>query len=117
MHVFITAIGSRGDVQPYIALGKGLRAAGHSVTLSTTSNFASWVVEHGLAYGYLSDDLLKLMGSEAGKSAFESSKGVFRSLATYRRLIRDAGPIHPAEDGPACARSCRSGHPTGRSWG
>ena len=33
MRIAIIALGSQGDVQPYIALGKGLKAAGHNVRL------------------------------------------------------------------------------------
>ena len=43
MHILIITAGSRGDVQPFIALGKGLMSAGHQVTLCTTSNFESFV--------------------------------------------------------------------------
>ena len=34
MRVTITTSGSRGDVQPYVALGVGLARAGHEVTLT-----------------------------------------------------------------------------------
>ena len=33
MYISIITIGSRGDVQPYIALGSGLQKAGHRVQL------------------------------------------------------------------------------------
>ena len=33
MHIAIIAPGSRGDVQPYVALGKGLNKAGNDVRL------------------------------------------------------------------------------------
>ena len=39
MRIVIIAPGSRGDVQPYIALGKGLQNAGHSIRLVSHSNF------------------------------------------------------------------------------
>jgi len=35
MNVAILTLGSRGDVQPYVALGRGLAAAGHEVTVAT----------------------------------------------------------------------------------
>ena len=44
MRITIIATGSRGDVQPYIALGKGLVAAGESVRLVTHENFESLVL-------------------------------------------------------------------------
>lgn len=36
-------IGSRGDVQPYIALAKGLKADGHRVKIATHLEFKDWV--------------------------------------------------------------------------
>ena len=33
--ITILALGSRGDVQPYITLGQGLQAAGHQVRVAT----------------------------------------------------------------------------------
>jgi UDP:flavonoid glycosyltransferase YjiC (YdhE family) len=34
MHVVMTTVGTRRDVQPYVALGKRLAARGHRVTLA-----------------------------------------------------------------------------------
>jgi sterol 3beta-glucosyltransferase len=33
MNILILTAGSRGNVQPYVTLGKGLNAAGYAVTL------------------------------------------------------------------------------------
>ena len=41
MRVNILTIGTRGDVQPYIALGLGLKAAGHEATIATLAEFKS----------------------------------------------------------------------------
>lgn len=49
MNLFITTYGTRGDVQPYVALGQGLQAAGHHVTLATSERFRGFVEKHGLA--------------------------------------------------------------------
>jgi sterol 3beta-glucosyltransferase len=50
MHIAIIALGSRGDVQPYIALGKGLKKAGHTVRLVTTQEFETLVIAQGLEF-------------------------------------------------------------------
>ena len=39
MKIFINTFGSRGDVQPYVALGKALKAKGHTVMVCTGSRF------------------------------------------------------------------------------
>lgn len=50
MHITVLALGSRGDVQPYAALGKGLKSAGHQVRFITFESFASLVAEHELDF-------------------------------------------------------------------
>ncbi|MGG6269289.1 glycosyltransferase [Leptolyngbya sp. AN03gr2] len=50
MQIAIIAMGSRGDVQPYIALGKGLKAAGYRVRLITHENFEGLVSLHELEF-------------------------------------------------------------------
>jgi UDP:flavonoid glycosyltransferase YjiC (YdhE family) len=48
MRVAIIALGSRGDLEPYLALGKGLADSGHVVRLVTHQNFEPLVSSHGL---------------------------------------------------------------------
>jgi sterol 3beta-glucosyltransferase len=50
MHITMIALGSRGDVLPYAALGKALRAAGHRVRFATFENFAGVIADHGLEF-------------------------------------------------------------------
>ena len=50
MRIAIIASGSRGDVQPYVALGKGLQEAGHEIRLVTHEDFQTLVQSHGLAF-------------------------------------------------------------------
>jgi len=49
MKILISTLGTRGDVQPYIALALGLRQqAGHQPTLVTSYNFADWIKSYGV---------------------------------------------------------------------
>jgi hypothetical protein len=43
LHFTFLTIGSRGDVQPYIALAKGLLAEGHRVRIATHGEFKGWI--------------------------------------------------------------------------
>lgn len=58
MRITILTIGTHGDVLPYVALGRGLRAAGHDVTVATLSQFESFITEHGLRAANLRGDYL-----------------------------------------------------------
>jgi sterol 3beta-glucosyltransferase len=94
MKILIITFGSRGDVQPYVALGKGLQIAGHTVTICTSSSFESFVTEHGLRYAYASNELLKLMDSEAGRGAMEDTNGVFGAVKSTLSLMKEAKVIN-----------------------
>ncbi|MBT3337643.1 MAG: glycosyltransferase family 1 protein [Anaerolineae bacterium] len=50
MKITINTFGTRGDVQPYIALGKGLQQVGHEVCVVSHQIFESFVKEHGLDF-------------------------------------------------------------------
>ncbi|OAA59786.1 udp-glucose:sterol glycosyltransferase [Niveomyces insectorum RCEF 264] len=61
LRITCLTIGSRGDVQPYIALGKGLLAEGHHVRIATHPEFEGWIRGHGLDYGRVEGDPGELM--------------------------------------------------------
>ncbi|KAH9890995.1 hypothetical protein C8Q73DRAFT_105774 [Cubamyces lactineus] len=61
LHFTFLTIGSRGDVQPYIALAKGLKADGHRVRIATHGEFKEWVESHGIEFGYVGGDPAELM--------------------------------------------------------
>jgi UDP:flavonoid glycosyltransferase YjiC (YdhE family) len=50
MHITILALGSRGDIQPYVTLGSGLKAAGHKIRFITFENFAALAAENSLDF-------------------------------------------------------------------
>jgi sterol 3beta-glucosyltransferase len=50
MKVTIIAAGSRGDVQPYVAMGYGLKEAGHSVHVLASQDFRELITAHGLRF-------------------------------------------------------------------
>jgi UDP:flavonoid glycosyltransferase YjiC (YdhE family) len=50
MKITVIAAGSRGDVQPYVALGKGLKDAGHTVGVLASKDFQNLITTHGLEF-------------------------------------------------------------------
>ncbi|KAH8645806.1 glycosyltransferase family 28 domain-containing protein [Xylariales sp. PMI_506] len=54
-------IGSRGDVQPYIALCKGLLAEGHQPRIATHAEFKGWIEGHGIEFAPVAGDPGELM--------------------------------------------------------
>lgn len=55
--VAIAAIGTMGDVQPFVALSVALRKRGFSVVLCTTGDFEEFVTGHGIEFHNLGSDI------------------------------------------------------------
>lgn len=54
-------IGSRGDVQPYIALALRLKEDGHTVVIITHSEFKGWIEGYGIIHRQAGGDPTALM--------------------------------------------------------
>lgn len=61
MKITCLTIGSRGDVQPYIALCKGLMAEGHECTIATHGEYQEWVEGHNIGFKSVGGDPAELM--------------------------------------------------------
>ncbi|KAM0559386.1 hypothetical protein ACHAPJ_004411 [Fusarium lateritium] len=62
LNVVVQIVGSRGDVQPFVALGKVLKETyGHRVRIATHPTFRSFVEENGLEFFSIGGDPAELM--------------------------------------------------------
>lgn len=61
INIVIQVVGSRGDVQPFVALGSELRKHGHRVRLATHAIFESLVTDAGLEFFSIGGDPVELM--------------------------------------------------------
>lgn len=82
MRIAILAPGSRGDIQPYVALGLGLQRAGHDARIVTTRDHASLVTAHGLPLHSADLDVQAELRDAKTSAAVESGK----LLASFRRF-------------------------------
>jgi len=88
MRIVILTAGSRGDVQPFVALGRGLKADGHEVTLATARTFEKFITDNGLQFGYLNDDLLKLKDTSEGHQALEGGGNKLALIKKVKPMLR-----------------------------
>jgi sterol 3beta-glucosyltransferase len=80
MHILISTFGTQGDIQPFIAFGNGLQAAGHTVTICTSAAYRALVEAHRLGYAFMDDALLDL------------SRALLDGRGNMRALMRQMGP-------------------------
>lgn len=61
MHITCLTIGTRGDVQPYIALCKGLMKEGHKCRIATHEEYRAWIEGFGIEFAVVQGDPAELM--------------------------------------------------------
>lgn len=77
MRITIVANGSRGDVQPFVGLGLGLRAAGCDVCVAAPTPFRAFVEGRGLRFADLEVDPREILEGELGKAWIETGHNPF----------------------------------------
>jgi len=78
MRITILVVGSRGDVQPFVALGLGLQAVGHQVRLATHSTFAAFARSYGLEFFPIEGNPRDMLSGEKGQEWLESGRNPLR---------------------------------------
>ncbi len=90
--------GSRGDVQPVVALARGIAAVGHDVTVAASVDSEHLVTSHGLAFHPFDVSIAAQMRTDAGRAWVTDSAGrPFRELRHMRRAWAEtAAPLAEA---------------------
>ena len=119
MKIHILTVGSRGDIEPLIALGSGLSHGGHRVTIVSNSEGRAGAERAGLTFGDLHFSVSALLHSESGssilggRSAHQSRSSLVDAAVALTPLV---GPRIIAECGDAEAiLSMETVHLIGRS--
>jgi UDP:flavonoid glycosyltransferase YjiC (YdhE family) len=86
MRIRFIAIGSEGDVRPYVALGAGLRAAGHDVRIATHPGFETLVRGNGLDFAPVSGDPRQMADNRQLKALHDDGRNIFRWWKTFNEV-------------------------------
>src|SRR4030095_4657067 len=92
MKVLLSSIGSRGDVQPILALARELRARGHEACLCVAPNFKEWVESFGIGCVPIGPDLQRFTatGSFAAMTPAQMQAMVDQSVRDQFQVIQRA---------------------------
>jgi sterol 3beta-glucosyltransferase len=96
MKMTLVTAGSRGDVQPYIALGKGLKEAGHDVTVLATDDFEDLTTEAGLTFHSTGVSVQAIMQNDEWQDRMESGNFLAIQMQMREELKRFASKMTPA---------------------
>lgn len=88
MRALIYAYGTRGDVQPYLALAHALNRAGHQAVLSAPARFASLATDHGVDFVGRDDEWLAVLDDPDVRRLLSSGARRMAMTRQDRRKIR-----------------------------
>ncbi len=87
MRIDLLAVGSQGDVQPIVAMGIGLRKAGHDVRIVTLNGFEDFVRSHGLDHLAIGESPQQIAQTEAGREWIKNRSSTLGHLTGFVRLV------------------------------
>ena len=88
MHITLLTIGSRGDIQPFIALGVALLQAGVNVRLATHQRFQPLAAQYNLNFAPIHSDPLEILNTPEGQAWIHSGKNPISLITNMVRLGR-----------------------------
>src|SRR6185369_3049716 len=91
MQITFIAYGTRGDVQPALALGRALVLRGHQVRVLASVNFKDWIERFGLTAVPATVDIQALMTSGAGSEWAEVGTQPMKQIQVMKKLLDENG--------------------------
>jgi sterol 3beta-glucosyltransferase len=90
MRILISTFGTRGDIQPFVALGEGLQAAGYEVAICTPEGFRPSIESSALGYAYADNEFLALTEQTLQAKSMRARIAIGKRFpAVIRRVLDD----------------------------
>ena len=88
MRIVVFAAGSRGDIQPCVALSQALQSTGYDVALAAPAEFADFIQSYGVRCLPLRGDVQRIMAGETGRQFMETGRAnPLHSIRVMRTLL------------------------------
>src|SRR5690348_16982107 len=97
MRIALLAAGSRGDIQPLLAVADALVRRGHQVRMTVNTNLAAWASKSPIDVIPMQPDSEGALKSEEGRALLASGK-----LARFFGIMAKLELAHEAQISAAC---------------
>ena len=94
MKIMLVSIGTRGDMEPFLAVGALLKREGHDIACAMPEQFRPLAQECGFRFHSLGSEFVALLESDTGKVALGGKASFFGKLRAYARLARNFQKIN-----------------------
>ena len=88
MKILLISIGTRGDIEPFVAQGQRLKEKGHEVACLFPEQFREMVEELGFDFFGLDRRFLEMLDSSVGKSVMGGGGNVWAKAKNFGKLIK-----------------------------
>lgn len=89
MKILLIAIGTRGDIQPFIVTGSRLKADGHDVHIATAESFSPMIEAQGLIHHPLPMDFQELLQEPEMQAAITTFSGKLKAYRWASNIMND----------------------------
>ena len=93
MKIVCMSIGTRGDMEPFLAVGELLKKAGHKVVCIMPEQFHSLAEASGFGFRTLGPEFMELLESDIGKAAMGGSGTGWQKMKAYYKLAKVFRPL------------------------
>ncbi len=104
MRICFMTLGTRGDVQPYLALAQGLVRRGHSAVICTGESFRQLIEEHGVEFHRTELDLMAMLKTPEGSALFHGGIKHLRRAMRYTKEVFNPAFRKSLDDFWRCAQ-------------
>jgi UDP:flavonoid glycosyltransferase YjiC (YdhE family) len=93
MKIILISIGTRGDMEPFIAIGEILREKGHQVICAFPEQFRDLAENSSMEFASLGSGYIETLNSDYGKAAMGGSGSGLKKFLAYG-FCRTCSTIH-----------------------
>ena len=94
MKIILTSIGTRGDMEPFVAIGEIFEEKGHQVIYAFPEQFRSLVEDSNTKFATLGLEFIEMLNSDIGKAALGGRGSGFKKIFAFVKLARMQGKIN-----------------------
>ncbi|MBT8185855.1 MAG: glycosyltransferase [Eudoraea sp.] len=93
MKVLLLSIGTRGDMEPFLAIGELLAGQGHEIVCAFPEQFRVLAEDSGFRFLSLGKEFIEMLESPFGKAAMGGSSTTWKKIKSYIKLARTFAPL------------------------
>jgi UDP:flavonoid glycosyltransferase YjiC (YdhE family) len=94
MKIILLSIGTRGDMEPFLAIGEILKKKGHQVICAFPEQFGSLAEESNMEFASLKKEYIEMLNSDDGKAVMGGSGSGLRKIIANIRLARKSTDVN-----------------------